>query len=146
MADQDTIERLNRLLTLHQRSLPMYLASARPWFPQPDGEAQAVLRHIAEDQRLMVDRIGAVILDLGGSVRPSEFPMEFTGLHDLSVDYLYPQIVARQRREIEWMRQCCQQLQENPVARAVAEEALGAAQAHLDNLSDLQTNSSASAH
>jgi hypothetical protein len=142
MADPETIELLNRLLNLHLRSLPMYLASARPWYPQADCEAKTVLRHIAEDQQLMVDRIGAVILDLGGSVQPSEFPMEFTDLHDLSIDYLYPQVIARQKSEIEWMRQCCEQLKDSPVARAVAQESLGAAQAHLDNLNDLQPSAS----
>ena len=137
MAEPTTIDMLNRLLTLHSRSLPMYLASARPWFPQRDSDAQAVLRHIAEDQQLMVDRIGAVILDQGGAIQPSEFPMEFTDLHDLSIDYLIPQIAARQERELAWMRQCVDAVHDSPAARAIAEEALGAAQAHLDSLHEL---------
>jgi hypothetical protein len=132
-----TVDLLNRLLTLHSRSLPMYLFNAPPWFPQPESEAAIVLRNIAEDQQLMVDRIGHVILDQGGSVWPSEFPMEFTGLHDLSIDYLIPELIARQQREIEWMRPCAESLQDNPTARAITEEALGAAQGHLDSLQEL---------
>jgi hypothetical protein len=115
----------------------MYLASARPWFPQPESEAAAVLRHIADDQQLMVDRIGHVILDQGGSVQPSEFPIEFTDLHDLSIDYLIPQLIERQQREIDWMRQCAESLHEDPTARAITQEALGAAQGHLDSLQEL---------
>ena len=137
MPEQTTLDVLNGLLALHCRSLPMYLASARPWFSQPDSDAEAVLRHIAEDQQLMVDRIGAVILDLGGTVMPSEFPMEFTDLHDLSVDFLIPQIRARQQSELDWMRRSRDSLKDSPVARAIVEEALGAAQAHLDCLSEL---------
>jgi hypothetical protein len=139
MAELTTLDWLNRLLTLHRCSLPMYLASAPPWYPQPNSEAEAVLRHIAEDQQLMVDRIGAVILDQGGAVKPSEFPMEFTDLHDLSVDFLIPQVIARQQREIEWMRKCVHALQDEPTARAIAEEALGAAQGHLDSLNELSS-------
>ncbi len=96
-----------------------------------------MLRHVAQDQQLMADRIGAVILDLGGPVASSEFPMEFTDLHDLSIDYLIPQIVSRQQSEIEVMRQCLESLQDAPAARAIAEEALGAAQGHLDSLDEL---------
>jgi hypothetical protein len=137
MADQNVVDPLNRLLALHSRSLPMYLASAQPWFPELDSDAERVLRHLADDQRMMVDQIGAVILDIGGLVQPSEFPMEFTDLHDLSIEYLLPLVAARQQEELGQMRQIAHQVRHHPTARAVAEEALGAAPAHLDNLREI---------
>lgn len=137
MPDQTVVNVLNRLLTLHSRSLPTYLASARPWFSKRNSEEEAVLRHIAADQKLMVGRIGTVIMDLGGSVFPSEFPMEFTDLHDLRADYLVGQVMERQQREIDWMRQNLDPLRSEPAALAIGEEALGAAQAHLDSLNEL---------
>ena len=141
MPESSTVEFLNRLLSLHSRSLPTYLASARPWFPQKSSEIEAVLRLIADDQRLMVDHIAAVIMDQHGTIQRSEFPMEFTDLHDLSVDYLLPRVIDRQQREIAWMRSGLADLQDEPAARAVAEEALGAAQAHLDSLLEVSGES-----
>jgi hypothetical protein len=139
MAQPNPLEILNRLYALHSCSLPRYLASAPPWSPPlSDAAALTALRHIAEDQQVMADRIGAVILEHGGTVLSGEFPMEFTDMHDLSLDYVMPQVKARQEREIEFIRRCIQALEHAPAARAIAEEALGAAIAHLDNLSDLQ--------
>jgi hypothetical protein len=137
MSEQMTLDVLNQLLALHSRSLPTYLACARPWFPKPDSEAESVLRHIAEDHKLMIDRIGTIIMDLGGTISASEFPMEFTDMHDLSVDYLVPQIITRLEQDVAWMRQCVPQLNDVPAARAIAEESLGAAQAHRDSLNEL---------
>jgi hypothetical protein len=137
MSAQLTIDLLNQLLALHSRSLPTYLAYAQPWFHRPHSDAEAVLRHIAEDHERMVQRIGTVIMDYEGAIKASEFPMEFTDLHDLSIDYLVPQVVSRLEQDIEWMRQCVPQLNASPGARAIAEEALGAAQAHLDSLHEL---------
>jgi hypothetical protein len=138
MADPSTLDLLNQLLALHSRSLPTYLDSARPWFSEPNSDAEAVLRLIAEDHRLMVDRIGTLILEHEGTIKPSEFSMDFTDMHDLSVDYLIPQVVARLEEDIDWIRrECVPQLSGASEARAIAEEALGAAQGHLDSLNEL---------
>ena len=138
MAPQsDPLAILNRIHAMHERSLPMYLASAPPWTPNPDCAELVTLRHVAEDQQLMADRIGSVIVEHGGTVDRSEFPMEFTDLHDLSIDFLIPQVRRRQEQEIEYLRRCITQLQEAPAPRAIAEEALGAAIAHLDNLKEV---------
>jgi hypothetical protein len=131
------VDILNQLLAIHLRSLAVYLGSARPWTPTPDSPALAVLGHIAEDQILMADRIAKVILEQDGTITASEFPMEFTDLHDLSIDFLIPQVKARLERELRFMRQCVELLQAYPAPRAIAEEAVGAALGHLDNLQDL---------
>jgi hypothetical protein len=123
------VDILNQLLAIHLRSLAVYLGSARPWTPTPDSPALAVLGHIAEDQILMADRIAKVILEQDGTITASEFPMEFTDL--------IPQVKARLERELRFMRQCVELLQAYPAPRAIAEEAVGAALGHLDNLQDL---------
>lgn len=128
------VEILNQLLAIHLRSLPVYLASAPPWTPTPDSPALTTLRHIAQDQLLMADRIGKVILEQGGTIAGSEFPMEFTDLHDLSIDFLMPQVKSRLERELEFIRRCAEELRPYPAPRAIAEEAAGAALGHLDSL------------
>lgn len=141
MTQQKVIAALNWLLSLHSRSMAMYLASAPPWVSAKDTAAASVLRHMADDQRLMADRIASVVLDEGGEVMSGEFPMTYTDLHDLSIDYLVPQVVAQQKADLESIREIVQLLKDAPVPRAVAEEALGAAQAHLDSLAELPQSS-----
>lgn len=138
MASSDPLAILNRLYALHHRSLPAYLASAPPWSADPAAPEQVALRHVAEEQEVVANRLASIILEQGGTVEATEFPMEFTDLHDLSIDFLLRQVRRRQEHELEYIRQSVGLLKDAPAARAIAEEALGSAQAHLDNLKDLQ--------
>lgn len=142
MSVSTTVDVLNRLLALHSRSLPSYLASARPWFADNEQQAMTVLRHIAEDQELMVERLGTLIVDVGAVPAMGEFPMTFTDMHDLSMDYILPRLIEWVESDIDSIRQCVAALDGEPEAQALAEEALGAAQAHLDSLNELRQPSS----
>ena len=133
----NTIEVLNRLLVIHHRSLPMYLSYAAPWQTQRDQAAREVLDHIVADQKQMVDRIGELVLERDGDVEHGEFPMYFTGLHDLSFDYLVRRMIADQNRDVAAIEQCVDQLESDPLAKALAQECLGAAKGHLDSLEEL---------
>ncbi|MCP4192940.1 MAG: hypothetical protein GY768_20185 [Planctomycetaceae bacterium] len=139
MGDSTTIDVLNRLLALHSHSLPMYLVNAPPWVAEEQLDAATALRHVGEDQQLMSDRIGKLIVEYGEVPQMSEFPMVFTDMHDLSLDYILTEVKRRQQYEIEQIQACIGQLQEAPVAKAIAEEALGAAKAHLENLVEAET-------
>ena len=129
---------LNRLLVLHERSLPMYLADAAPWTRVGNEHAIEVLGHIVSDQRQMVDRIGEVITDSGGDVNSGEFPMVFTAYNDISFDFLLDKLIVRQKLEIAVIEQCIALLGMTPLAKALAEEARGAALGHLDSLRELK--------
>jgi hypothetical protein len=130
-------EVLNRLLSIHSRSLPMYLSYALPPHIAGDERARDALRYIVADQRQYVDRNAQLILDNGGDVRHGAFPMVFTGLHDLSFDYLIKRMIAEQVRDIGRIESCVRDLAAAPLAQSLAEESLGAAKAHLDALEEL---------
>jgi hypothetical protein len=134
-ADTNTV--LNRLLVLHHRSLPMYLGYAHPFTIRGDEQAKSVLLHIVESQKEMVDRIGSLLIERDWDIAHGEFPMYFTGLHDLSYDYLTKRMIADQRRDIAAIELCVEKLDGDPLGKALAEEALGAAKAHLDSLEEL---------
>ena len=139
MGEMTTVDILNRLLAMHSRSLPTYLVSAPPWYPESDSDAMVALRHVAEDHALMVDCLGAEIMRENGAVKAGEFPMNYTDLHDLSIDYIIRQVVSELRVNLEEIQTCIDQLQNAPGAKALAEEALGATQGHLDNLDSLES-------
>src|SRR5688572_30693205 len=102
MSPPSTTEILNRLLVLHERSLPMYLSYAPPagLARSANAKAKAVLDQIVADQKRTIDRLATIILESNGVIEHGEFPMSFTSLHDLSLDYLLKLMIERQERTI----------------------------------------------
>lgn len=130
---------LNRLLILHKRSLPVYLSDAPPWWSSGSERAAEVCDQIASDHLATVDRLGRLILDNGGTPASGEFPLMYTAWHDLSFDFLLSKIHDGQKKLVAAVKDCVERLAGYPEARAVAEETLGQARAHLDMLSELRT-------
>lgn len=138
MSPPSTNDVLNRLLVLHERSLPMYLGYAPPADVQANPRALAVLAQIALDQRRTIDRLATLVLDAGGLVDYGEFPMSFTALHDLSLAYLLTLMIDRQKKLIAVCEKLADQLNMAPFAQAAVREAIGEAKGHLENLQELQ--------
>lgn len=132
MPKLDRVATLNRLLQIHYRSLPMYLSSARPWVPHGHEKAAAALDLIVADQTRMVENISNELLNVGGDIDLGEFPMTYTDLHDLSVDYVLGELVEAQRRDVAAIEECVAELGGDPLAQ----EALGAAKGHLESLEE----------
>ncbi len=86
----------------------------------------------------MVDRIGEMIIEMEGIVSYGEFPMKYTGWHDLSMDFLIGRCIEAQQLDIARIEKCVGWLQGSPRAKVLAEEALGEAKAHLEALEELQ--------
>lgn len=137
MTAVDTNDVLNRLLILHLRSLPSYLSYAAPWQLKSHPRAAEVLEQIVADQRRTVDRLINMIMANNGTIDHGEFPMSFTGLHDLSAEYLIGLCIDRQRKLIRVIERYAEELGLAPFAQAAAREALGEAKGHLENLQEL---------
>ncbi len=138
MPTTDTNDVLNRILVLHNRSLPVYLMDALPWFERGDEVGPETLELIVAGHMSMVDRIGQMILDGGGSINYGEFPMRYTSLHDLSFNYLRDKMIEYEQQLIEALTEYAEQLRLVPTAQAVTLEALGEAKAHLQSLRELE--------
>jgi len=136
-SDSRTIDVLNRLLAIHQRSFPMYLESARPFTGANESPAASALSYIAADQRAMAGRIIAMLLEAEAQPGHGEFPMEFTGLNDLGINYLVGRAADYQRQDIASIERCVAELEPVSSARALAEESLGMAKGHLESLEEL---------
>jgi hypothetical protein len=130
----------NEAIGILNRSLAHYLHSARPFvgFGDPrDERIVETLEQIVADQQRLVDRIASLVLEQGGKVDLGEYPMEFTGLHDLSAGYLIKQLIAYQRRDLARLERCVELLRTAPLPRALVEEALGTTKGHLELLEEL---------
>lgn len=140
MSANRAIHVLNRLLALHTRSLPLYLLDAAPWTQPSDEESLAVIHDIAHDQQETAEQLTALIMQRNAAPDNGDFPLTFTIYNDLSVEFLVKEMLRRQRQEVAVIEDCVGQLTADPAAAAVAEEALGAAKAHLDSLRELDSH------
>ena len=136
MTESSTTDSLNRLLILHSRSLASYLNFARPWALQAHPKALAVLEQMFADQQDTVDRLAKMILETA-PVEPGEYPIAFTGYHDLSVEWLVNKLIERQQKTIILIERIVGELNLAPYAQAVAKEVLGQAKGHLENLQEV---------
>jgi hypothetical protein len=140
MNDVRTVELLNRLIAILYRSLPMYLRYASPWRSDSSEPVWNTVEHILIDQDALVARAAELVQELGAQVQTGEFPMEFTGMHDLALDFLLQRLIHYQRRDLERLQQLAQQAVSNDIdrrARDLVQEALGSARAHLEILEEL---------
>jgi hypothetical protein len=133
----NAVESLNRLLALHSCSLPSYLASARPYARRGDEKAREVLAHIHVDHRLMVDQIATAIAQEGGTPDFGAYPMEYTDLHDLAIEFIIGRVSEQFGKDIVAIEACIAELADHPRGRSLAQEALGAAKGHLESLEEL---------
>ncbi len=131
------IEALNCLLRILYRSLPLYLHGKRLWTPRGREGIGRAIADIAHDYQAYIERIADLVYQWDGCLHPGQFPLDFTSMHDLSLQWLFRELVERQRRDVAAIRGCVEAAGDCPEARALAEEVLGNARGHLENLEEL---------
>lgn len=136
-SNHSAIDILNRLYVLHHRSLPAYMDYAKPYALRGDDQAKEVLEQVAVDQKALAERIGEMMLDDHRSPSPGEFPMVYTGYHDVSYEFIIQKAIEQQLDMISIIEICVAQLDLAPMAKSIAEECLGSAKGHLDSLEEL---------
>ncbi|MFT5526425.1 MAG: hypothetical protein ACI9HK_004401 [Pirellulaceae bacterium] len=136
----ETLTVLGRLSARLNRSLAVYLSDAVPYFAGRNSEVAETLQFIVKNQREMVERINDLIMENGGAIEHGHFPIHFSGLHDLGIDYLIDCLVSHQKAAVSDIEKMRDQLSLAPHARALAEECLGEAKGHLDSLLEVQGN------
>jgi hypothetical protein len=132
-----TLRLLDRLFAIHYRSFALYLADAGPVNDgtRADETAAKTLRDLIASNRLYAGRAAEAILDRHGDVERVSYPMEFTDKNFLSLDYLVRELAEYQRRDVAELERIVAAFgKEDADAKELAQEALGAAKAHLEAL------------
>ncbi|PHS07516.1 MAG: hypothetical protein COA78_13460 [Blastopirellula sp.] len=130
------IRTLSHLAALHHHSLPMYLSYTRPWTrPGTEGKLD-VLQHMITDHQYAVEKIVHVLEETDTTIGLGEFPMEYTDLHDLSLAYLFGLLIETQNKLITEIEAGITQLENDTIAKEVAQECLGMAKGHVENLEE----------
>lgn len=137
MTQPVAIKTLSRLLLIQHRSLPMFLAETSPWLPSGAEKAAETLENITLDQREFTTRLVSLLQDFGGRVEFGSYPIGFTDMHFLSLDFLVGEMIERQHRVIPAVEACAAALDIGSPARLLADEIVGAEKAHLEALDQL---------
>jgi hypothetical protein len=137
MPSSDTIEVLNRVLAILERSFPQYLQWARPYFQPGREDVPQALADIVAGQRALADRVIEMIADSGALPDTGKFPIEFTDTHDLAIDFLIDEAIGYQKQDIADLEDCVDELNLSPSAQSLASEAVGMAKGHLESLEEL---------
>jgi hypothetical protein len=133
----DTIETLNRVLVLLQKSFPQYLQYARPYIPPGRESISKTFDDIVTCQNRLADSIARFVSESGALPDPGRFPIEFTDTHDLAIDFLIREAIGYQKEDIANLQDCVERLRLSPAAQSLASEALGMAKGHLESLEEL---------
>lgn len=135
---QETVQLLNQLLAILCRSFPQYMTWARPYVPAHRKEVLEAIEDLVAQQESVAERISQMLVDADALPRTGEFPMEFTDMHDLGIDYLLSAAVEYQEQDIAAISNLVDELRTTPAAKAIAEEALGMSRGHLETLLELR--------
>ena len=136
MKKPSTIDILNMLVQMHCRSLPMYLSDATPWSASQHSAGQELLQSIVADQGEIVDQLASLIQGRDAIVERGAFPIAFTDLNDLSLDYVMREVAERQTRQVAALERATELLADDDEALKLGQRALGVGRAHLDSLND----------
>lgn len=126
---------LNRLLRIVYRSLPVYLAEAKPWLD--GGETARAVERIAADQMRLAQRVADALRERGGPAHLGSFPTGFTAKHDLGPRFLLEEVVGHLERDVALIEACVADLACLPHTRSLAEEILGNTRGHLETLEEM---------
>jgi hypothetical protein len=137
MPDAYTHRTLNEALVILSRSLPMYLSHAAPWVAFGHDEARHALDRMVADHKDAARRLTELLNGRRHTIDPGEFPMDFTGLHDVSIDYLVKQLIAHQKRLAASLERCAQRLAGDHEGQRILEEVANSSRRHLQALESL---------
>ena len=128
------VETLNELLRILCRSLPAYLADAKPWGHSDDQRLRTALDQLVADQQRYARRVTEAITERGSRPDPGRFPKGFTAKNDLALEFLRREMIRQQEQDVAAIGRCAARLEGDAPLHSLAEEILGNARGHLDIL------------
>ena len=144
MSSPETIDVLNRVLAILQRSFTQYMLYARPYIPTGREDVMDTIGEIVAGQDALAERVSQYVFESGGLPDDGKFPIEFTDTHDLAIDFLIQEAIADQKQDIADLQGCVDELRLAPAAQSLAAEALGMAKGHLESLEELSAGAGSS--
>ncbi|HEY4760623.1 MAG TPA: hypothetical protein VIH42_08595, partial [Thermoguttaceae bacterium] len=92
------------------------------------------MANLVEDRQMYADRVAKAILDRGGYPDPGQFPLEYTSLNEVSMEYLVHELIDSLRADMEILQGYSAQLAEIRPLHALVEEIIGNTKGHREIL------------
>jgi hypothetical protein len=96
---------LHRLMAMASTSLLQYVHEAVPWSTNSEQAAVDNVRHLAEEERDFIARLGRFLQKrhVGVPKLPS-YPSHFTTVNYVSIEFVLPKLIAEIERELAILR------------------------------------------
>ena len=143
MPSDATIDVLNQVLEILERSFPQYMLYARPYIPAGQEHVMQTIESICAGENSLAERVTQHVFDSGGLADHGDFPIEFTDTHDLGIEFLVQESIDCLKQNVVDLEECVDALRLAPGAQSLAAEALGLTKGHLELLEDLPNNPAA---
>ena len=104
MPDSNTNGALNNALAALTSSLVQYSGECKPWTDADDDIEAAALDLFRRRQQLQIARLVELLGDRDATIEFGRFPTKYTDLHFISLENLYPRLIANQQAIIETLK------------------------------------------
>mgnify|MGYP001217725697 CR=1 FL=1 len=128
---------LNSVLGALSSSLVQYTGECGPWTPGEDDAELAALDLFRRRQQLQIARLVSLLGDHGATIEMGRFPSEYTDLHFVSLENLYPRMIANQQDIVETIRKAGSPCHPDEAAASLVKDALAEERRTLTELETL---------
>ena len=137
MSDSNTTLALNSALAALSSSLVQYSGECRPWTNSDDDSELAALDLFRRRQQLQIARLVELLGQRGDTVELGRFPTRYTDLHFISLENLYPRLIANQQSILETLDKSATLCRDDDTASGLIADALAEEQRTLEELGTL---------
>jgi hypothetical protein len=143
--DARTEATLQEIVRREYRSLLQYVGESFPWATADKSEALDRLHRLVVEEQAAAGEVARFLQRRHVTVPPlAPYPMDFTSLAFVSLDYLLPRLIEHQRRNIAQLERDLRDLTEAD-ARGVVQKLLETKRSHRKVLDELTSTAPAAA-
>jgi len=122
MADSQHNAELNTLVIDLGRSLLQYVGEAWPWTDAASRAMQADVDELVALQTAMVQRIADLLAERNWPIDFGVYPVEYTDLHYVSLDFLLGQLIRNADELVAELREIRRRITNDPQASTLLDE------------------------
>ena len=140
MPDSNTNAALNDALAALTSSLVQYAGECKPWIDSDEDTETVALDLFRRRQQLQIARLVELLGNRDATIEFGRFPTRYTDLHFISLENLYPRLIANQQVIIETLKKSAAACRGDDDAGGLIADAIAEEQRTLEELATLAAN------
>jgi hypothetical protein len=130
----DLNDRLETVMHKFMYSVAHYLWFAHPWSSADARPIADALKRLGESHRDHIRRLGELLISRRRHIPRGSFPAAFTGLNDLSVQYVVPMAIEDENKIIRLLEAAAAELKLDSEAHTLLTDIIRSEKRHLQTL------------